>query len=71
MTGFEHMLTDKEIAAVIFYVQQDFASIKGRPAELIDPDLVTKIRNEIKDRQGFYMVDEILKMHPMGEWKVE
>ena len=67
MTGFQDMLTDEEIAAVVFYVQENFASIKGRPATLINPDTVTKIRAEVKDRQGFYMVDEILKMHPMSE----
>ena len=67
MTGFQDMLTDEEIAAVVFYVQEKFASIKGRPATLINPDTVTKIRNDIKDRQGFYMVDEILKMHPMSK----
>jgi mono/diheme cytochrome c family protein len=67
MTGFEHMLTDEEIAATIFFVRQNFASIKGRPATTINPDLVTKVRDEIKDRQGFYMVDEILKMHPMAD----
>ena len=65
MTGFQDMLTDEEIAAVIFYIRENFASIKGRPATLIDPDLVTKVRNEVKSRQGFYMVDEILEMHPM------
>ncbi len=67
MTGFQDMLTDEEIAAVIFYVRENFASIKGRPATLIDPDVVTRIRGEVKDRQGFYMVEEILKEHPMGE----
>jgi glucose/arabinose dehydrogenase/mono/diheme cytochrome c family protein len=65
MTGFEHMLTDEEIAAVIFYVKEHLGWIKGRPATTIDPDFVTKIRHEIKDREGFYMVEEILEMHPM------
>ena len=69
MTGFEHMLTDKEIAAVIFYVRENFAWVKGRPATLIDPLEVTRIREQEKDREGFYMVDEILKMHPMPERK--
>ncbi|MCB1123602.1 MAG: c-type cytochrome, partial [Verrucomicrobiae bacterium] len=50
MTGFQDMLTDEEIAAVIFYVRENFASIKGRPATLIDPKVVTRIRNEVKDR---------------------
>ena len=67
MTGFASMLTDEEIAAVIFFVRERFASIKGRPATLIDPDLVTKVREDIKDRQGFYMVEEILKEHPIEE----
>jgi glucose/arabinose dehydrogenase/mono/diheme cytochrome c family protein len=65
MTGFEHMLTDKEIAAVIFYVKNQFAAVKGIPAVPIDPDLVTKVRQEVKEREGFYMVEEILKDHPM------
>jgi hypothetical protein len=59
------MLTDKEIAAVIFYVKNQFAAVKGIPAVPIDPDLVTKVRQEVKEREGFYMVEEILKDHPM------
>ncbi len=65
MTGFEHMLTDEEIAAVMFYVREELAWVKGRPARLIDPKEVARVREEVKDKQGFYMVEEILKEHPM------
>ncbi|MCB1122620.1 MAG: hypothetical protein KJT03_13795, partial [Verrucomicrobiae bacterium] len=63
MTGFEGMLTDEEIAAVITYVKMQFGNPKGL-TKVIEPEHVARVRAEVKDKEGFYMVDEILKMHP-------
>jgi mono/diheme cytochrome c family protein len=63
MTGFEGILTDKEIAAVITYVKIQFGNPKGL-SKVVDPADVARIREEIKGKTGFYMVDEILKIHP-------
>jgi mono/diheme cytochrome c family protein len=63
MTGFEGILTDEEIAAVITYVKIQFGNPKGL-AKIIDPADVARVREETKDKTGFYMVDEILELHP-------
>ncbi|MEM0896684.1 MAG: PVC-type heme-binding CxxCH protein, partial [Verrucomicrobiota bacterium] len=61
MTGFGAMLKDDEIAAVLSYVRQSF----GNDGEFITPEQVAKVREATKDRINFYMVDEILKEHPL------
>jgi mono/diheme cytochrome c family protein len=63
MTGFEGILTDEEIAAVITYVRIQFGNPKGL-AKIVDPADVARVRAEVKAKTGFWMVDEILKMHP-------
>ena len=63
MMGFGPLLTDEELAAVMTYVRQSF----GNDLPVITVNQVKKVREETKDRANFYMVDEILKMHPMGE----
>jgi mono/diheme cytochrome c family protein len=63
MTGFEGILTDEEIAAVITYVKIQFGNPKGL-SKIVDPANVARVREEVKDKTGFYMVDEILEMHP-------
>ena len=61
MTPFEGMLDDSEVAAVLTFVRNSF----GNQASAISPDLVKKIREEIKEKEGFYQPAELLKMHPM------
>ncbi len=61
MTPYEGMLNDTEIAAVLTYVRNSF----GNQASPISPDLVKKVRDEVKDKEGFWNPAELLKMHPM------
>ncbi|MFL0682630.1 MAG: PVC-type heme-binding CxxCH protein [Algoriphagus aquaeductus] len=61
MTPYEGMLNDTEIAAVLTYVRNSF----GNQASPISPDLVKKVRAEVKDKEGFWNPAELLKMHPM------
>ena len=61
MTPFGGMLDDEEIAAVLTYVRNAF----GNKATPISPEKVKEIREEIKDKKGFYSPAELLKEHPM------
>ncbi|MBN7811073.1 HEAT repeat domain-containing protein [Algoriphagus sp. H41] len=61
MTPFEGMLNDSEVAAVLTYVRNSF----GNQASAISPDLVQKVREEVKAKEGFYSPDELLKVHPL------
>ena len=61
MTPYEGMLNDTEVAAVLTYVRNSF----GNQASPISPDLVKKVREEVKDKEGFWSPSELLKMHPM------
>jgi len=61
MMGFEFLLDDREAAAVMTYVRNSF----GNEASAIQPEQVKKVRAEVKDKQGHYMVEELLKAHPM------
>lgn len=61
MTPFEGMLNDSEVAAVLTYVRNSF----GNQASPISPELVKQIREEIKDKEGFYSPEELLQVHPM------
>lgn len=61
MTPYEGMLDDTEVAAVLTYVRNSF----GNNASPVSPDLVKKVREEIKDKQGFWNATELLKIHPM------
>lgn len=61
MMGFGPLLNDEDMAAVLSYVHQSF----GNDLPLIKPEEVKKIRQATQDRQMFYMVDEILKEHPL------
>ncbi|REG94378.1 PVC-type heme-binding CxxCH protein [Algoriphagus antarcticus] len=61
MTPFEGMLNDTEVAAVLTYVRNSF----GNQASSISPDLVKKVRAEVKDHKGFYQPADLLKAHPM------
>jgi len=61
MTGFGPLANDEEIAAVISYVRQSF----GNDLDFIKPEQVKAIREQVKDRNIFYTVDEILKENPI------
>jgi mono/diheme cytochrome c family protein len=61
MTPHEGMLNDTEVAAVLTYVRNSF----GNKASPIPPDLVKKVREEVKGKQGFWSPQELLKAHPL------
>jgi mono/diheme cytochrome c family protein/glucose/arabinose dehydrogenase len=61
MMGFGPLLNDEEVAAVISYVHQSF----GNNLPMVKLEDVKRVREAIKDRAIFYMVDEILKEHPL------
>lgn len=61
MTPFEGMLNDEEVAAVLTYVRNSF----GNKASAISPDKVKAVREQVKDKSGFYSPEELLKQHPM------
>lgn len=61
MTGFGGLLKDEEVAAVLSYVRNSF----GNNAPFVKPETVAKVRKETEARVNFYMVDELLKEHPM------
>ncbi len=65
MMGFGPLLKDEEIAAVISYVHQSF----GNNLPMVEPGEIAKVREATKDRSIFYMVDEILKEHPLEKKK--
>jgi mono/diheme cytochrome c family protein len=60
MTPFGGMLDDDEMAAVLTYVRNTF----GNNASVITPEKVKQVREEIKDKEGFYSAEELLKEHP-------
>lgn len=61
MTPYGGMLNDEEIAAVLTFVRNAF----DNKASVISPDLVKKVREQTKDKEGFYSPAELLKEHPM------
>jgi mono/diheme cytochrome c family protein/glucose/arabinose dehydrogenase len=61
MTAFEHLLDDRETAAVLTYVRNSF----GNEAPAILPEQVERVRAATKDKQNFYTVEELLREHPM------
>lgn len=61
MTAFGGLLNDEELAAVVSYVRQSY----GNDAPVVTPAQVKAVRDATADRQQFYMVDEILKEHPL------
>ena len=65
MMGFAGLLNDEEIAAVLTYVHQSF----GNSLPSVKADEVKKVRAATNDRSIFYMVDEILKEHPLEAGK--
>ncbi|MBO0323679.1 HEAT repeat domain-containing protein [Muricauda sp. CAU 1633] len=60
MTPFGGMLNDEEVAAVLTYIRNSFSN----RTSVISPEKVKTVREEIKDKQGFYTAEELLKAHP-------
>lgn len=60
MMPFESLLNDEEIAAVLTYIRNSM----GNKAPAVKPESVEKIREAIKDKRDFYMVEDLLKQHP-------
>jgi mono/diheme cytochrome c family protein/glucose/arabinose dehydrogenase len=60
MTGFEGLLDDDEIAAVLTYTRNSF----GNQASVISPAQVKRVREETRDHQGFFSPAELLELHP-------
>ena len=60
MTPFGGMLNDEEMASVLTFVRNSF----NNNAPPISPEKVKEVREKIKDKQGFYSADELLKEHP-------
>lgn len=60
MTPFGGLLNDEEMAAVLTYVRNTF----GNSASVITPEKVRQVREEIKDKDGFYSPEELLREHP-------
>ena len=63
MTAFGGLLNDEELAAVVSYVRQSY----GNNGSMVTPSQVKAVRDATADRQQFYMVDEILKEHPLSK----
>lgn len=61
MMPFEHLLDDQELAGVLTYIRNHF----GNSAPAVRPEKVRQVREAVKDRQGFYMVEDLLKEHPL------
>lgn len=61
MTPFGGLLKDEEVAAVATYIRNSF----GNKAAVVSPEKVKSIRDEIKDKKGFYSPEELLKEYPM------
>ena len=60
MTPFEGLLKDDEIAAVLTYVRNSF----GNESSIISAEKVKKVREQTKDKVGFYSPEELLEEHP-------
>jgi mono/diheme cytochrome c family protein len=60
MTPFNGLLRDDEVAAVLTYVRNSF----GNKAAAVTPEKVKAVREAIKDKNGFYSPEELLKQHP-------
>jgi mono/diheme cytochrome c family protein/glucose/arabinose dehydrogenase len=65
MIGFGPLANDEEIAAVISYVRQSF----GNDLDFVKAEDVKRIREQVKDRNIFYMIEDILKENPLGQKK--
>ena len=60
MPGFDDVLNDDEIAAVLTYIRNAF----GNEAPPIYPEKVDQVREATRDHTGFYSPEELLEMYP-------
>ena len=60
MIGFENLLKDDEVAAVLTYVRQSF----GNKAPPVKPASVAAVRRATSGKKDFYMIEDLLKEHP-------
>lgn len=65
MTGFEQLLKDDEIAAVLTYVRQSF----GNNYPAISAAEVKKVRKATESQNTFYMIEDLMKQHPIAGWE--
>lgn len=65
MPGFASLLSDKEVAAVINYARNSF----GNKAGFVKPEKVASVRRSVANRQDFYLIEEIMKEHPIQGWQ--
>jgi mono/diheme cytochrome c family protein/glucose/arabinose dehydrogenase len=64
MPGFG-FLNNEEVAAVLNYIRNSF----GNETPFITPEQVARVREQIRDRQDFYTVEEIMTEHPIPGWE--
>lgn len=64
MTAFESLLSDEEIAGVLTYIRVAFADKKAS-SRRIESEQIQKVREDVKDKKGFYTPEELLDEHPM------
>ena len=55
MMAFGSLLNDREIAGVLTYVRNSF----GNKAAAISPEKVKQVREDTKDKKGYYLVEEL------------
>jgi len=55
MMAFGSLLNDREIAGVLTYVRNSF----GNKATAISPEKVKQVREDTKDKKGYYLVEEL------------
>jgi hypothetical protein len=65
MPGFGGFLNDEEIAAVINYVRQSF----DNDLTFLSPQAVGRVRAKTESRRDFYMVEELMREHPIPGWE--
>ena len=63
MTGFEGLLSNEEMAAVLTFIRNSF----GNEAPPISPEKVEEIRKAIEGKTGFYSPQELLEEHPFED----
>jgi mono/diheme cytochrome c family protein len=61
MTGFEQIYNDEEIAAVLTYIRSAFHWGFSGP---VKPETVARVRAEVKAKEGYYTVEELLAEEP-------
>jgi len=65
MTGFEQLLKDNEVAAVLTYVRQSF----GNDYPPITAAEVKKVRKEVESQNTYFMAEDLMKKYPIPGWE--